>query len=94
MSKLNSYCIFDTAAAFYQRPFFCGADGEATRLFVDLVGDKTSPPGKHPEDYCVFRIGSFNDLTGVIVGDQVRECLITGMDVIAMERSIEREESK
>ncbi len=79
--KLNAYCIFDSAASVYQRPFFVGADGEAVRLFIDLVEEKDHPVGKHPECYSLFRVGSFNDQNGSIVDDKEVECLCTGLDV-------------
>lgn len=82
--KLNAYCIFDTAAGIYQRPFFVGADGEATRVFVDLVGEVDHPIGRHPKDYSVFRMGSFNDVSGELVGDTTRECLMNGMEAVSL----------
>ncbi len=84
--KLNAYCIFDTAAAVYQRPFFVGQDGEATRMFCDLTGELEHPVGKHPEDYALFRVGTFNDNDGKMIGDESKECLMTGLDAVAMNR--------
>ena len=68
MMMLKVYSIFDSAAGVYQRPFFCLADGEASRAFEDLAGDSEHPVGKHPGDYRLFRIGTYEDVDGVIVG--------------------------
>lgn len=59
--------IFDSAAECYQRPFFCRAVGEATRIFSDLVNDPDHPVGQHPDHYTLFRIGEFSEFSGVIV---------------------------
>ena len=58
--KLNAYTIFDVASGTYMRPFFCGADGEATRGFNDIALDANHEVGKHPQDYTLYRMGSFN----------------------------------
>lgn len=86
--KLMSYCFFDSAAGVYQRPFFLGADGEATRLFVDLVNEKDHAMNRHPNDYSIFRIGSFNDVSGRLEQDKLVECLMTGMQAIKYDAEI------
>ncbi len=80
---LRAYSIFDVASGLYQRPFFVGADGEALRLFIDLVAEKDHPVGKHPNDYSLFRLGEFNDISGVLVADSSRECMLTGMQAVS-----------
>lgn len=73
---LQVYTIFDSAAKCYQRPFYCQADGEALRAFVDLAEDKEHPVGKHPEDYSLWRIGSYNDNSGLLIAPEGgMECL-------------------
>lgn len=64
----KQYAIHDSGSESYLRPFLCRADGEALRLFKELVKDKEHPVGAHPEFYKLFRIGSFNDSTGEVVG--------------------------
>lgn len=61
--KLNIYSIYDTAIGSYMRPFFMQADGQAMRLFKDMANDKEHEIGRHPEDYCLFRIGVWDDQT-------------------------------
>lgn len=64
---LNVYCVFDSAASVYQRPFYCQTDGEALRAFGDISFDKEHPIGMHPEDYSLYRVGQFNDAKGELV---------------------------
>ena len=80
----NVYSIFDTASGCYQRPFYAIADGMATRAMKDLVIDREHPVGQHPEDYSLFRIGSFDDGKGLIITEpNGPQCLCTGLEVLA-----------
>lgn len=41
-------------------------EAEAVRMFEDLCSDKTSPVGRHPEDYDLYLLGGFDALTGEV----------------------------
>lgn len=86
MMLMQFYSIFDTAAGVYLRPFVSQADGEATRMFSDLCTDGDHPVGRHPEDYSLFRLGSFNDQNAIIDGHSP-ECLCTGLEMVALQRN-------
>lgn len=64
--RLNIYAIYDKAVNAYMRPFFLQADGQAMRAFGDMANDKDHDIGRHPEDFSLFRIGSFDDNSGEI----------------------------
>ncbi len=85
--KLINYSIYDTASGLYSRPIFCQSDGEAKRLFVDLVSDADHAVGKHPEDYSLFRTGRFDDNNGKF-DNEANECLLTGLEAVASIRKI------
>ncbi len=57
------YSVFDSCAAVYDRPFICGADGQAIRSFGDIAENSEHPIGQHPEHYSLWRIGSYCDKT-------------------------------
>jgi hypothetical protein len=84
--KLNAYTIFDVASGVHMRPFFSQADGQAVRGFKDIATDAEHEVGKHPEDYTLYRIGSFNDQTGKIEGEEP-EKLISGLQCVSMDRN-------
>lgn len=63
---LNAFTIRDSAAEAYMRPFFAQSPGAAIRSFSDLVNDPEHPIGQHPEDYTLFQIGEFEELSGVL----------------------------
>ncbi len=86
--KFNMYSIFDTASGLYSRPFFTQSDGEAMRSFSDIAVDKEHPIGVHPEDYTLFRIGGFNDTTG-LVNNEANESLCTALERVSAAKAVE-----
>lgn len=60
---IRIYSVHDVKAETYSQPFFAGQDGQATRQFSDLINDDKHPFGKHPHDYTIFFIGTFDDQT-------------------------------
>lgn len=61
---LNVYAIHDEKAALYMNPFFFPTQGQALRAFNDLVNDSNSTVYKHPEDYRLYHLGTYDDHTG------------------------------
>lgn len=55
--------VYDSKAETYNAPVAAIAIGEAIRAFADAVNDGQSPFNKHPEDYTLFHIGTFDDQT-------------------------------
>lgn len=45
------------------------AEGEALRVFSDLLNDPNSQHHKHPDDYDLYVIGTFDDQTGLLMND-------------------------
>ena len=62
--KLNCYAIYDSATNAYMSPFFLQTDQQALRAFGDLSVKADSEIANHPEDYSLFRIGSYDDNEG------------------------------
>lgn len=62
------YAVKDLAVQAYGQPFFVRAKGEALRSFQDEVNkrDGQSSIAQHPEDYELYYIGDWDDLTGEI----------------------------
>lgn len=61
---LNIYSIYDLQIRAYSQPYYSHTNGSALRAFSDHVNDPQSQPNKHPEDYQLFHLGTFNDETG------------------------------
>lgn len=86
--RLNVYTIFDTAAAVYKRPFVAQADGEVLRVFKDMALNKDHEIGAHPEDYSLWRIGTFDDNKAILVAE-TKECLATGTEMVASAQAVD-----
>jgi len=61
------YSVRDNAVGSFGRPMFMRSDGEMTRSFMDEVNRDDSPIGAHPEDYALFYVGEFDEMTGKVV---------------------------
>ena len=78
--KLHACSVYDVKVEAYQAPFYARTLGEAERFWTDLRLDQNSPYFKHPEDYQLYRVGEFDELTGILSG--VQEVVrITGSSV-------------
>lgn len=66
MAKLMVCSVYDRALEGFSRPFFVPAIGMAVRSFSDEV-NRVAPDNemnRHPEDYSLFQLASFDDSTG------------------------------
>ena len=55
------FTVYDDKAECYMSPFTMQSTGAATRAFEDTVNDSNSAFNKHPSDYTLFEIGTFDD---------------------------------
>lgn len=79
------YSIYDSAAGAYMRPFYFQSDAQAIRTFTDIAGDAEHEVGKHPEDYSLVRLGTFDDNQAKFYIED-RTTLITGLEAVAKGR--------
>lgn len=84
------YSIYDKQAEMFNLPFFQQTAGLAKRAFFDLVNDSSSTLFKHPEDFELWCLGKFDDLTGEFSstllspqGDtiSIHQRIMSGLDV-------------
>lgn len=61
---INVFAVYDSAVSAYTQPFYSHTNGSALRAFADHVNDTSSAPNKHPGDFSLFHLGTFNDETG------------------------------
>ena len=60
---LKVYSIYDSKAEAYNQPFYMQSTGAAIRAFEDNARDPSTSIHKHPEDYSLFELGTFDDAT-------------------------------
>jgi len=76
------FTVYDSKMEAYLAPFYAQAQGSAIRMFSDSINDKNHAFGKHPEDYTLFEIGSYDELTGTLIPLTAHKSLGTGVDFI------------
>lgn len=55
------FTIYDSKSDAYLQPFFLHTTGQAVRAISDCVNDPKHQFAKHPADYTLFEIGTFDD---------------------------------
>jgi len=63
---LRLYSVYDKKALLFGQPNFMLNDQVAIRSFTDGVKDTGSTIGKHPEDYALYHIATYNEVNGSI----------------------------
>lgn len=62
--QLRAFTVYDSKVESYLRPFFMQTPAEAIRAFKETVNDGQSAFSKHPEDYTLLEVGTFDESTG------------------------------
>lgn len=55
------FSIYDSAILTWLPPMYARNKGEMLRNFADAVSDPQSKLAKHPSDYALFELGTFDD---------------------------------
>lgn len=79
---LKIYSVYDAPAMAYLRPFFLRTNGEALRSFADEVTNSDSIMAKHPGDYKLVELGSYDESTGLITSLEAPSPLASGLDFL------------
>jgi hypothetical protein len=71
------FSIYDSAIKTWLPPMYARNNGEMIRNFADAVGDPQSKLAKHPGDYALYEIGTFDDdkCKFTLLNQPVRLCL-------------------
>lgn len=77
---LTSYSVYDSKMKLYLPPFFTERDEIAVRSFCDLAIDPNHTFGRHPADFTLFKIGIFDQETGILE-DIPKEPLGTALEM-------------
>lgn len=76
----KAFSVYDSKALCYGVPFFMPSVGAAVRAFADLSCDPQSLVNRHPADFVLYCIGSFDDSHGVLSVINPFEMLGIGSD--------------
>ncbi len=75
------YVVRDSASGVYDRPMVARSEGEMLRGFADIANDKNHPVGKHPEHYSLWNVGTYQDNTGMVEGQEPIH-VVNGIDLV------------
>lgn len=81
MKKL--FTVHDGKSGGYLDPFCADTNGVAVRMFTDIVADPRSVFNKHPEDFVLFELGTFDPHAGRVEMLAAPVALVNGVDVRA-----------
>ena len=65
--KYQIYSIRDSKGEMFYPPFFQKTPGEAERALSQLVQDPKTIVAQYPEDFDLYQLGEFDDVTGKIL---------------------------
>lgn len=73
--------VYDKKVQAHLQPFFCRTIGEAVRSFTEAVNDPSKQFGRYASDYSLYRLGEFDDNSGVFeCGDPVM--VVTALELV------------
>lgn len=75
---LHSFALLDLKAGCFQAPpFYFPSIGQAVRAVADLLQDLNTTPGRHPEDFVLYLIGTWDDHTGLFTSERthIADCI-------------------
>ncbi len=79
--KLILFAVHDKKLEAFMAPHPCLTKGEAIRNFSDTVNDPKSRLNKHPGDYDLYELGSWDDTSGAYT-DKPNTPVITALECL------------
>lgn len=74
--------LWDNAVKAFAPPFFVPANGLAVRAFADRCKDPASDQAKHPHDFQLYHLGTFDDLSGAFDMNPAPEIISRATDYV------------
>jgi len=64
--KTKIYAVYDNKAEAFMQPFFSETAGLALRAYSENIKNPESVFNKHPNDFCLYEIGTWDEAEGTI----------------------------
>ncbi len=74
--------VYDKAVGCFNNPISAMSRGEAMRSFGDEAANPQTPIAKHPEDFILFEIATFNPSSGEILPIEPDK-ICSGLDFVS-----------
>jgi len=76
------FSVYDNKAEAFLPPFFCATRGQAIRMLTDAVSDPAHQFAKHPEDFALFELGTYNDANGALTSNATPTGVIICLELV------------
>lgn len=86
MAKLRMFAIYDSKAEAFDRPFVFQTLGQALRGFTDAVKDPSHHFAKHPEDYSLFELGTYDESSALIEQHKAPVRVVTALECVKQQQ--------
>lgn len=63
MGILHVFSVYDSKAGFFGVPFLQPSVGQAVRMMQDACADPNTTISRHPGDFTLFKLGTWDDTT-------------------------------
>ncbi len=81
----NVFSVYDSKIEAFLQPFFMPTRAAAIRALTDTLGEPGHMFAKHPEDYTLFYLGSFEDEKAVFDLEPTPQSLAVLIELINTE---------
>ena len=83
--NINTYAVYNVVAETFAKPMYIQTDAEAERAFLQACLNKETSLGQFPDDYALFKNGSYNDDNGMHEA-RIPQRMCTGLEVLTTHR--------
>lgn len=80
--ELKVYSIRDAKGEIFNPPFYKKTHGEAERDFQTLCRDEKSMPSQYPEDFDLYFLGTYDDVSGKLSPLDTPQHIVKAVNVI------------
>lgn len=78
MQVLIVVAVKDRLADVFSQPMYFATEGQAKRAFTDAINDPQNNMSRHPDDYDMFRLGTFDDSKGKFENEEQPKQIAVG----------------
>lgn len=87
------YAVYDVKSLTYAPPFLAATDGVAVRMLAEAVSDIQTMVGKHPADFRLYCLGTFDDASGIVLSVAPAEHVVDAIALVPVQGKLPIEEA-
>lgn len=80
---MKIFAVYDEKAKIFGTPQFMLTEAVAVRTITDLVQDQQSMLAKHPKDYSLYQVGTYDEISGMITPEERPSLVIRCNSLVA-----------